>query len=257
MAFHRNWIGFFEAIPAYVESARSWRADGIFYGVTGLQLSVFNAAIIEDLTSLSEARLAHIDQTFEAMNLPYSIQVLNDDMTPWYAPMFHDFGYAEIFTDPLMVHTGPFDTATLATPNPAVSVTAVQNAEDAQIYTDMVVQGFDLIGASAIEFLGILLKMRENHHVIGWLNDHPVGAGTVSLCGGEAGVYNVATLHSARRHGVATAVMAALHRHALQHGYTSTSLASSPMGMSMYQRLGYQPDGYQIAYVPTGVESNV
>jgi len=249
MAFHRNWIGFFEVIPAYLDTARSWYSDGVFFGVTGLQLSVFNAAIVEDPHRLTEDRIARIDQAFAAMQLPYSIQVYSETMIPDFAPLLHSLGYAEIFTDPLMVHRSVLDLSG-AEPNPNVRVTSVQTAEDEKLYCDLVVRGFDLIGASAVEFLHVLLKMRENFHIIGWLEDQPVGAGTVSLCGGEAGVYNVTTLPWARRQGVAMAMMNALHSFALQNGFPGTALAASNMGVPLYERLGYAPDGYQIAYVP-------
>jgi GNAT superfamily N-acetyltransferase len=77
-----------------------------------------------------------------------------------------------------------------------------------------------------------------------------VGAGTLIASGGVAGVYNVATVPSARRQGVAAAVMGALHEHALELGYPGTALASSSMGIPLYDRLGYRSDGFQFAWVP-------
>jgi len=71
---------------------------------------------------------------------------------------------------------------------------------------------------------------------------------------GVAGLYNVSTLPFARRQGVAVRIMEALHGHALAQGYSGTSLASSVMGLPLYRRLGYQPAGYQIAYVPLNSE---
>jgi GNAT superfamily N-acetyltransferase len=61
-------------------------------------------------------------------------------------------------------------------------------------------------------------------------------------------VYNVTTLPAARHPGVATVIMHALQRRALDMGYSGTALASSEMGVPLYHRLGYRADGYQIVY---------
>jgi hypothetical protein len=39
-----------------------------------------------------------------------------------------------------------------------------------------------------------------------------------------------------------------LQRLALRHGYTGTALAASEMGLPLYERMGYMPDGYQLVY---------
>lgn len=248
MVFHQNWIGLFEAMTAYLETARCWWQDGIFMAATGLPLSVFNAAVVLDHAALTPERLAAIDDTFEALNLPYSVQLASPDLYPPIEAILSEQHYAQMFCDPLMFCDGPL---LLPPPNDAITVEAVQTTSDQNLYCKLVIDGFDLLPTSATEFLDVLLQMREAYHVIARLNNEPVGAGTVILTGGGAGVYNVTTVASARRRGVGTAVMHALHTFALESGCTGTALASSAMGLPLYQRLGYRADGYQIAYMPT------
>jgi GNAT superfamily N-acetyltransferase len=69
-------------------------------------------------------------------------------------------------------------------------------------------------------------------------------AGGVSVEQGDtAGIYLVATHPDARRRGLGALVMQALHADALARGCTVAVLQASPMGHSLYQRLGYRDLG--------------
>lgn len=69
-------------------------------------------------------------------------------------------------------------------------------------------------------------------------------AGAVSVEEGDtAGVYLVATHPDARRRGLGALVMRALHADVRARGRTAAVLQASPMGHSLYQRLGYRDLG--------------
>jgi len=70
------------------------------------------------------------------------------------------------------------------------------------------------------------------------------------VCAGVAAIFNVATHVTLRRRGIGTAMIGALHASAIAAGYDSTVLLSTPIGLSLYQKLGYRLDGYQITYMP-------
>jgi Acetyltransferase (GNAT) domain len=245
MAFQTNWMGMFKAIPQYLPNALFWQEYGIHFGMTGLNLSVFNAAILPDFAMLTPELLDLIHYTFDPLNVPFSIQFSLPSLAVNYRDKFPD--HIELFADPMRICNGLL---TLPALNPLVHVTHVQDESQAAIFFDMVIQGFDLL-PSANEFMDLMLRMKESYHVIAFLEDEPVGAGSLIMCDGVAGVYNVTTIPYARRQGVAVSIMANLHDHALAQGYPGTALASSVMGLGLYQRLGYQPDGYQVAFAPT------
>jgi GNAT superfamily N-acetyltransferase len=248
MVFHRNWIGLFKAMSKYLETARCWWQEDLFMTVTGLQLSVFNAAVVLDHAALTPERLAQISDTFEALSLPFSVQLASPEPNPPVESMLSEHGYIQMFCDPLMVCEGLLDLPPL---NKEVMVQHVNTLDDRSIYAKLVIDGFDLLPLSASEFLDVLVKMDEAHHVIAHLEGEPVGAGTVIVADGTAGVYNVTTIASARRRGVGAAIMKELHDFAMELGCAGTALASSAMGLPLYERLGYRHDGYQIAYMPT------
>ncbi len=67
-----------------------------------------------------------------------------------------------------------------------------------------------------------------------------VGSGTLVEVDGTAGLYNIATLASARGRGVGRAVTLALMHLARDRGHRHVVLESSEMGLSLYESLGFR-----------------
>ncbi len=67
----------------------------------------------------------------------------------------------------------------------------------------------------------------------------PVGAGTLAITDGTAGLYNIAVLEQARGQGIGRAVTTELLRLASEHDCRDAVLTSSEMGHPLYQRLGF------------------
>lgn len=249
MAFYRNWIGVLELMPGYLADAACWREDGVFIAITGLHLSVFNAAIVETPGVLSVARIDRLAQLFSSRGLPHSIQVFSPEPVFSAEALLEAQGYARIFCDPLRIREGPLAAHPI---NAAIAVTVVESEAERQEFSHVVTRSFDLL-PSAEALIALMLRLREGYHVLAWQDGIAVGAGTLIEASGVAGVYNVATMPWARRKGVAAAIMRTLHGYALARGYSGTALAASEMGLPLYDRLGYRAEGYQIAYAPDGV----
>jgi GNAT superfamily N-acetyltransferase len=74
---------------------------------------------------------------------------------------------------------------------------------------------------------------------VGWLDGRPVSTARLSLAGGAAGIYSVATLPEARGRGIGAAVTHAALAPARELGYRIGTLQSTEMGYRVYQRLGF------------------
>jgi GNAT superfamily N-acetyltransferase len=76
-------------------------------------------------------------------------------------------------------------------------------------------------------------------HYIGYLGDQPVTSSTLLVAGGIASVYDVSTPPAFRRQGFGGAITFAMLQEAQQRGYDYAWIWSSPMGKSVYSRLGF------------------
>lgn len=238
----------FEAIPRYHEAARCWHDRGMVIGVTGWASATFNAAIIDEEFDLTAGRIGYLADLFQGIGVSYTIQVAAPSPVPACAELLWDAGFGELLCDPMLIYEGSYAPLTL---NPDVHLQRVVSQTDIALYYQIVAEGFELPAAPE-DFVAVMLRMDECTHLIAWLNGVPVGAGTLVECAGVAGIYNVATVPLARGQGVATALMHGLHAIALADGYSGTALASSVMGLPLYRKLGYRPDGYQVVYARAG-----
>ena len=76
--------------------------------------------------------------------------------------------------------------------------------------------------------------------VVAYRGDEPVAAAMTLLSHGIAGVYWVATLAAARGQGLADVVTRAVTNRGFELGAAVNTLQASPMGESIYRRMGYE-----------------
>jgi GNAT superfamily N-acetyltransferase len=76
-------------------------------------------------------------------------------------------------------------------------------------------------------------------HYIGYLDDQPVTSSTLLLAGGIASIYDVSTPPALRRQGFGSAITWAMLQEARKRGYQDAWIWSSPLGKSVYSKLGF------------------
>lgn len=76
---------------------------------------------------------------------------------------------------------------------------------------------------------------------LGYWRGEPVAAASTVVGAGVVGLYQVATLPQARGLGLASAVSLAAMQDARRRGHQRAILHSTPMGLNVYQRLGFKP----------------
>jgi ribosomal protein S18 acetylase RimI-like enzyme len=100
---------------------------------------------------------------------------------------------------------------------------------------------------------------RELYLYLGLLEGRPVATASLVLAAGVAGLYSVMTLPEVQRRGIGTLMTVVPLRAARARGYRVGVLQSSPMGLSLYRRLGFQEycriAGYLWQGTGTGVQT--
>ena len=144
---------------------------------------------------------------------------------------------------------------------PDVTITEVQDTESLKTWCHVSAVGFGMPDSANSVWLDTFTSIGLGpavpfRHYLGWWEGEPVAASSLLLGAGVAGIYNVATLPSARRRGIGTAVTFAPLRKAQAMGYRVSVLQSSQMAYSVYRRLGFQEyckiDLYLWATEPSG-----
>ena len=122
-------------------------------------------------------------------------------------------------------------------------VKRVEGEEELDRWNRVVSAAFGMPDFVAEAFFELYLSLGFDStlvHYIGSIGGEVVAASSVYLGGGVAGIYNVATLESARRQGVGAAMTAVPLLEARAAGYRVGTLEASESGDGVYRRLGFQ-----------------
>ena len=86
---------------------------------------------------------------------------------------------------------------------------------------------------------------------LGTLDDRPVATAEVTVGGGVAGLYNIATHPALRRRGIGSAMTHEALKAARAAGHETAILQSAPSAAGMYARLGFVTFGRITEYKPS------
>jgi ribosomal protein S18 acetylase RimI-like enzyme len=134
-----------------------------------------------------------------------------------------------------------------------LTIQQVENEEMFKQHMDITIAGFEFAEPlarhlSGPDFGDRFLHDPDVYYYVGYVQGKPVAISVLSLHAGIAGLYNIATIPSMRRQGLATAMTLAALRQARDRGYHIAVLQASDMGAPVYRRLGFQDHFTFISY---------
>lgn len=135
-----------------------------------------------------------------------------------------------------------------------VIIKKVENKDDLDIYMNTFVDGYDIPEKFSNDFRKFFTCIEANMvNYIAFKADKPVAISSVFYYAGVAGIWNVATLPDYRGKGIGTAITLAPMIDAKKKGYEISTLESSPLGINVYQRIGFEEycKTYRCIYQPT------
>ena len=217
---------------------------------------LFNQVHSTRLQGNADARIEEVFRQYAAHELPFAWSVGPLSSPPDLGPRLRSRGLRPFYRLPGMA--AGLDAVEWDVPLPAgLTVERVRDAGAAKEYAGVMRTGFEMPGFIDDALFRVLtsLGFAEDApfvHYVGRLDGEMLATASLSLAAGVAGVFNVTTLHGARRRGIGTALTLAALRDARERGYRVCILQSSEMALDVYRRLGFGRYGDYVVYVWTG-----
>lgn len=253
---HENMVEANVLAASQVPDARVERTGGVALVLTGLPLRVFNQVIVEDEGASADAIAAAVAVArARGDRFVVNLRAGTDDR---YLGLMDSLGLVPFPDNPWMPGMALHP---LPPPGTAVPVAGheIRRIEDAAGIADHVNAAADGFGMPREWLQSIisedLLEAPGFTGYVGYTNGQPVSAGLAIRTGRTIGVYNIATIESARRQGHGAAMTMRIVDDGAAAGCDVAILQASNMGQPIYERLGFRTVVRYMGYVdPASLE---
>jgi GNAT superfamily N-acetyltransferase len=236
---HRTLIAFNRAMTHWGSGGALLESGGAVLCAGGTWIPVVaNGAFRSDDSLSGTALVAAADTFFAGLARGFTVKVRDSGEDEDLRLACEDAGL-ELFGDPVpeMICRTPLAEA------PTIDGVTVRMVDDEDGLRD-----FIAVNAEAYATYGMLQDAAASI-VVACRDDEPVAAAMVYASDGVASLQWVGTVPAARGTGLGALVTVALTNLAFEEGASSCSLQASPMGASVYTRLGYETAYHYAEYV--------
>jgi len=240
-AFELNVVSLFDLFKQWPQ-AEVHDTPELLWSITDIPFPIFNSALRPRMPSGS------VDAVIDSILAEYTSRKV--PMMWWVGPSAQPSDLGSILLERgLKYSASPGMAVDLAAlpesyvPPKDLEIRRVANEGELETYCRIMAGVFgmpEFVGDAFYDFLLNLGFDSPFINYIGLVDDEIVATSSVCLGGGVAGIYNVATLESARRKGIGAAMTAIPLLEARAVGYRLGTLEASESGYSVYQKLGFQ-----------------
>jgi ribosomal protein S18 acetylase RimI-like enzyme len=246
---HANLIEAWVIAAAAPEGGLVRRTGGVACLLSGLPAAQFNQIIVEDDAASPDAVVAAV---VEARDRPapwmLDLRVGTDDR---FVPVAAALGLVPMTPEPWMPGMALWPVPT--EPPQRIPGHEIRRVTDDAGVADHVATASDAFGIPDELMRAIITpeiaRLPAVAVYVGYTDGVRVTAGMSVRSGSTIGVYNIATLASARRRGYGEAMTVRLAVDGVAAGCDLAVLQASPMGLRLYERLGYRTVVRYMAYV--------
>lgn len=252
---HENFISALARMGQNVADALVRHDDGIALIATGLPLRLFNEVMVESEDATPTALSAAVDATRGRKDrFIVSLRRGTDDR---FVPLMRELGLVLLSDDPWIPGMALYplpEGSSVAPAGHEIRRVTVQAGLDDHVRT--AAAGFEMpeemlrqvMTGSALDLPGISIY-------VGYTDGEPVTSGLGGRTGRTIGVYNIATIPSARGRGYGAAMTERVAADGAAAGCDVAILQASDMGFPIYERMGYRTVVEYMGYVdPTSLE---
>jgi GNAT superfamily N-acetyltransferase len=247
---HENWISYLAASVSLHERGVAVRDRGIVTLLGHVPMRFFNQILVED-SSAAESAIVRAVSLGREHGDPFVVG-LRDGIDDRFKPLMAELGLVaadEAATQAMTLYPVR-DRRTARAPANAFDIRKVTNEAGLDHHRRVVTAGFRADASVAEAMLGIeILRHPESSAYVGYLDGQPVSAGFGWRTGRTIGVYNIATLPTARRQGFGEAMTARVVADGETVGCDVAALQASAMGRPIYERIGFRMSVRYTGYV--------
>ena len=245
---HENFIAALTEVDSAVPGSLIRREHGVVLLASGLPVRLFNEVLIGDASATADGIAAAVAvQRGRHERFVVNLRRGADDR---FVGLMSDLGLA-LPTDHALLPGMALDPIPEGAPRRigGFEVRAVADASGLEDHIVTAAAGFGLPEEILRAIIAPDLWQRPDRTVyVGYAEGAPVTTGLGVRTGPAIGVYNIATVDSARKRGYGEVMTARIAADARAAGCRVAILQSSPMGFPIYKRLGYRTvveyDGY-------------
>ena len=247
---HENMVEALVVVGGQAPGALVARADGVALIATGLPLHLFNEVLIEGEAVAPEAIAAAVATTrARGDRFVVNLRAGTDDR---YLPLMAELDLVQMSTDPWMPGMAfhPLPARDSVPPASGHEIRRVADGPGVRDHILTAAAGFEMpvdwVEAIMTEALAV---RREAAVYVGYADGHPVSTGLGIRTGRTIGIYNIATLETARRRGYGAAMTMRIVDDGVADGCDVAILQASDMGRPIYERLGFRTVIEYVGYV--------
>lgn len=231
--------GLFEVMPDWVR------------GFSGLQLPVFNVYLPRTQAGLSDENLADTAAFFSSRNVLYAVELVHD-VFPEGPDYLNRRRYLSLPPQPAMqLETLPDGVQV----NPGVTIEHVATVPALTAFCTLLYSVFDFPERDVLRLYPVSqIKDERMQHYLAFMDEQPVGAGTMICINGVVSIWNLCTLDAYRRRGVATTLLYQMLNDAKNHECHLAMLYSTAQAYHVFNNFGFEIYTQRQWFLPPGID---
>lgn len=251
-AFRAIQVSFWSRLFSHLPAAAFHDDQGTFWFETAIRHDVFNRVLDARLESAApQGRIQDVIGHFQQRRLPFMWQVATSSLVPDGGDDLEQYGLTHYETEPVMAVDLREHDDDVPVPSP-LGIQPVMTDEHLEQWARICEFGSpeEVIQLWYRCYAGLCFERESPLRLfLGTVDGQPVATSEVFLGAEVAYIGAVNTLGQYRRQGAATALTRMALRYARRQGCRMGVLTASPMGITIYRRLGFREFGRYSTYL--------
>lgn len=250
---HDHAVRAYEAYYRSMSEGKFGLNEKWFWGVSRLHYPTFNIFMPLASAALTDDTLADVAAFFSNRGVLYAVELIHDRL-PDGANFLDRHSYQPLPPQPAMVLPDLTALETAPPPRIEIEIQTVRTVPSLSAFCTLqhAVFGFAL-SAMARVYTVAQLKSEIITHYLAFVDERPVGAGTLICSEDVASIWNVCTLDDYRRQGVATTMLHHL-LHEARYNYAKLAmLYTTPQAYHLFTTFGFEIYTQRQWFLPPGL----